>query len=224
MRSQSIEPPTSTYNERPIRPLPKSRIGARLSNAEADTIRRPPAIPSSSPSFDSPHSQSERSFEDGRQFREVNGMPETSDDVCHRFVGQSLDSDEDEETQTFGDSFHGAPDSMYRYPRARSEAQYRAGPRSSGSSGDGYESFENTNNKKKRKIPGAVPLPSAGGAVDGTTQSVNVPYTDSIRAARSVPTSGIGRERFRGSTGRLSGERRPLANTTNNVSPLPNGT
>lgn len=115
---------------------------------------------------------------------------------------------------------------MQRYSRIRPESQYQPPPpNSSTSSADGYESFENTNNKKKRKIPLSGGLGVAPDVVGAgvPTQAVNVPYSESVRAnSTALGMSGPGRDRGRRIV-RSPNERRPLANTSNNIVPYTNG-
>lgn len=96
---------------------------------------------------------------------------------------------------------------------------------SSTSSADGYESFENTNNKKKRKIPVA-----AAGVLGPDMMALKAEHADarglpsSDAAADSPiyasPSSGVGlsgpgRGRYGRQPVRTSGERRPLGASQN---------
>ena len=110
---------------------------------------------------------------------------------------------------------------------------------SAASSPDGYESFENTNNKKKRKIPvsgGAnghhasnlsadltnMSLSNGGevvAAVDPSSGSTGQYYSGGTALTPSTPgsgtgISGAGRGRY-GRAGRSLSERRPLGASTN---------
>jgi hypothetical protein len=109
-------------------------------------------------------------------------------------------------------------------------------PGSTASSADGYESFENTSNKKKRKIP--LPSASVGqsqlsaeiasmaisqndGSVDdgapngGPVAVPQQPYTPPV-VASGTGISGAGRGRYGRQNGHgRNGERRPLASAVN---------
>ncbi|KAF2469282.1 uncharacterized protein BDR25DRAFT_47711 [Lindgomyces ingoldianus] len=140
------------YPDRPIRPLPKRRLRARLSPEQAEAIVYPPAPPSSGPLFSFPYSPAETRG-NGRVGQR---RGESDHHACHCGHNHSeVESEEDEDER-------GAPlPSSPSYHYARNVAGKSAGgataiypkPGSTSSSADGYESFENTNNKKKRKIP-----------------------------------------------------------------------
>ncbi|KAL8943408.1 MAG: hypothetical protein Q9211_000997 [Gyalolechia sp. 1 TL-2023] len=166
------ETTSPVYPDRPIHPLPKRRLRSRVSSETAESILYPAASTSSKPPFSLP-------FHEPIEF--VNGsLSETAGDSLASGIsqGQSLgqgktgyqfkgsDPDSDDE---------GADGLLRRYqaqrngpsplgPHSNSDGQ-RGGivkyskvplPVSAPSpqdSVDGYDSFENTNNKKKRKIP-----------------------------------------------------------------------
>jgi hypothetical protein len=152
------------YPDRPIRPLPKRRLRDRLSAEHQDALALPTQAPNSSPIFGGyPYTQSsERDRPERRPLRAGSGS-----DNCdcghdhHSDEGDSEEDDEDERQRTmqFG------PESLQMTRRdgdyyGNGKAAVRidwdskpAPPGSTASSADGYESFENTNNKKKRKIP-----------------------------------------------------------------------
>lgn len=135
------------------------------------------------------------------------------------------------------------PGRMIRYPRQELDrVPIRAkppAPHSTTSSADGYESFENTNNKKKRKIP-ISGAPGSGMNFDGSSmalvpQSMDgsmsqenaMPYHGSpsgaYSAASGIGISGAGRGRNGKMNVRLINERRPLVSSSNSANALPNG-
>ena len=139
------------YPDRPIRPLPKRRLRARLSPEQADSIVYPPAPASTTPLFNFPYSPAT-----GRTSPRVERRRGESDHhACHCGHNHSeVESDEDEDDR--GIALASSP--SYHYSRNLSGKAGAGGgaypkPGSTSSSADGYESFENTNNKKKRKIP-----------------------------------------------------------------------
>lgn len=115
-------------------------------------------------------------------------------------------------------------------------------PGSTTSSVDGYESFENTNNKKKRKIPNSgsgsghhsslsadmnnLGLSTNGEGLDDSTNGVGQYYgSGSSAAAAASPgtgVSGAGRGRYGRASARIS-ERRPLGASTNGLNAFANG-
>ncbi|KAF2807224.1 uncharacterized protein BDZ99DRAFT_489679 [Mytilinidion resinicola] len=141
------------YPDRPIRPLPKRRLRARLSPEQADSIVYPPAPPSSAPLFSFPYSQLDKvSGVAASRVQRGDHEPHT----CHCGHDHSeLDSDEEEDDRAA--ALQSSP-SVQPYSRSLLGTKSGASaafskPSSASSSADGYESFENTNNKKKRKIP-----------------------------------------------------------------------
>ncbi|KAL8738278.1 MAG: hypothetical protein Q9181_000913 [Wetmoreana brouardii] len=253
------------YPDRPIHPLPKRRLRSRLSPETADSIAYPTASGPTKPLFSLP-------FIEPVPF--VNGSPveASSDGVTsgsfseppfgrnkngYQFRGSDPESDEDD-----------ADGLMRRYqiqrkgslslPQNINKDDHRAGivkytkvsmPMSAPSpqdSVDGYDSFENTNNKKKRKIPisgslgshhsslsaemahmGISPSqefdispPELDGGVGhyyGTGSSV-VPAISSVSGI-----NGAGRGRCGKAAARMSSERSPLGVSTNGSNALQAG-
>lgn len=129
---------------------------------------------------------------------------------------------------------------------ARAAGGYSKPPGSTTSSVDGYESFENTNNKKKRKIPlsnsanghhsslsadmanmgigadgGAVESVEGGGG-NGVGQYYGSGASVGASSGSGTGISGAGRGRY-GRSGRTPVERRPLGASTNGLNAYANG-
>ena len=152
------------YPARPIRPLPKRRIRSRLSPDLADAISYPPAPSTNTPLFYFPHSYTES---------RANSIPAAQsshldhDAACEHAHSPSRadDLDSEEEEAAANALYHdrlvvkghqtAQENASYRQQRAtQSGVQGQPQPPASATSSvDGYDSFENTNNKKKRKIP-----------------------------------------------------------------------
>ncbi|KAF1988694.1 hypothetical protein K402DRAFT_18086 [Aulographum hederae CBS 113979] len=221
MKHSPTDIPSPLYAERPIRPLPKRRLRSRLSDQEADSIVFPTAPPEPTTLFSVPYAP-----------------PERGPVMPGRLAGR----------EEHPDNGH-APPAMMHFTKndgssgAASSRPGRANPPAPGSttsSVDGYESFENTNNKKKRKIPlsnsvnghhsslssemanmGISGHEGDAGAADGDGSGLGQYYgsgTPTSAAATGPGTgiSGAGRGRY-GRSGRGSLERRPLATTTNGM-------
>ncbi|KAG5921256.1 hypothetical protein E4U42_005925 [Claviceps africana] len=177
-RSQMMAPDTvsSLFPDRPIRPLPKRRLRERLSPEVADSISFPPSTPGALPLFHYlPYS-----LNDDRSPFTINvSIPiRTSDIADNQRANASqrnathLDSLRDEYSKQRSLLMTiSRPEVLSRTSResSRPEHSRHTGPQlsqpqhSASSSVDGYDSFENTNNKKKRKIPSAGDL-----SVNGT--------------------------------------------------------
>ncbi|KAJ4005208.1 hypothetical protein NW752_011300 [Fusarium irregulare] len=167
---------SSLFPDRPIRPLPKRRLREKLSPEIADTIKYPPSTHEATPLFyyppytlkdegsppricsTSPTQQGPRT-ETGRNYTpRQNGLGLLDGDDEEAILRSTLVTRSPPKILTRAAQRHSKPD------QARSNAQP---PLSATSSMDGYDLFENTNNKKKRKIP------SAGDAMLNGTQSLN---------------------------------------------------
>ncbi|KAA8567639.1 hypothetical protein EYC84_008112 [Monilinia fructicola] len=160
-RAMSPEVVSPAHPDRPIRPLPKRRLRERLSPDVAESIKYPPAPKTQTPLFYYPYTvrddvtastlvessnPSDRPQVDNVDQNYIprrNGEdPESEDEEVYRaarlYPRQSADNS--------GRSYRYVqkPDSKHPNPQP---------PASTASSADGYDSFENTNNKKKRKIP-----------------------------------------------------------------------
>ena len=160
------------YSDRPIRPLPKRSLRARLSPEVADTITYPPAPTSTNSMFyNMPYADAvaqKNGVAIKSALREIdNAMYGSQDDVedgdkqSYRFKGNEPDSDEEDDMGLIRryEEYRGRGGVVPAAARASANGVSRKAetiPQSATSSNDsvdGYDSFENTNNKKKRKIP-----------------------------------------------------------------------
>ncbi|KAF2179420.1 hypothetical protein K469DRAFT_730690 [Zopfia rhizophila CBS 207.26] len=222
------------YPDRPIRPLPKRRLRARLSPEQAESIVYPPAPPTSGPLFSFPYSQ----IENRGNIRVGQRRGENDHHSCHCGHNHSeVESDEEEDERAT--ALPSSP--SYHYSRnlpgkpVGSGASAYPKPGSTSSSADGYESFENTNNKKKRKIPnmGSTSTHHTNLSAEMASMGISHPHElDALHdgdgpgryygSAPSTPQhnsqgtgiSGAGRGRFgRSASGRS--ERRVLGSSSN---------
>ncbi|KAI9755532.1 MAG: hypothetical protein M1835_000808 [Candelina submexicana] len=160
------------YPDRPIRPLPKRRLRSRLSSGVADSILYPSLSTPSTPLFNYPYNHfTERNGE--KQYTNSTGVDRQ---LCGRDLPcgydheaddahEDLDSEDEEDgagiVRRYQGQQNGLPsNNTHSYPSSVQQMRMSSAmpskpppPRSNASSADGYDSFENTNNKKKRKIP-----------------------------------------------------------------------
>jgi hypothetical protein len=171
--ARSPDTASPIYPERSIRPLPKSRLKSRLSPEQASHIVYPPEPPPVSPSVVSFSHEAANGvptpsrITNGNVHRHHHHREDTPVHN-HCTCGEDGDSGDDEIEFDHPD---------YRYPPQPANGTLTTGqgkvldsvqrrlmeaahisakpppPGSAASSADGYESFENTSNKKKRKIP-----------------------------------------------------------------------
>ncbi|KAI1648791.1 uncharacterized protein F4817DRAFT_332923 [Daldinia loculata] len=164
--SENMSPESSSlFPDRPIRPLPKRRLRERLSPDVADSIQYPPAPQTSAPLFVYPYNAKEDLASLGAEPLSVahrenaaelgqeaglrrNGLGNENDG--HSLIGQARRA-------FVSRPLHDSPGHATRAPlrQGQSRQPNPQPPPSTASSADGYDSFENTNNKKKRKIPTA---------------------------------------------------------------------
>ena len=207
---------TSPYPDRPIRPLPKRRLRERLSPDVAESIKYPPTPKTTTPLFYHPYNLREdvgtNSLVESQHPSERERADEIERNYISRRNGDEIDSDEDEtayrsriysrhSADTTGRSYRYVqkPDSKHPNPQP---------PASTASSADGYDSFENTNNKKKRKIPtpGDSNLNGVHLSSDTVGMDISGPddFPEDVGAGQGI--SGAGRGRY----GRSRNGRSPL--------------
>jgi hypothetical protein len=217
--SRDLSPDTSPYPDRPIRPLPKRRLRERLSPDVAESIKYPPAPKSTTPLFYHPYHSKEDIGPAGLAESEHPSERERADEIERNYIsrrnGEEVES-EDEETayQSRVYSRHDAPGRLFRYVKPDAKHSNPQPPASTTSSADGYESFENTNNKKKRKIPthgdlnGGLSSDMAGMGIgsDDLVDDVGVVSYSSPTSISGQGISGPGRGRY----GRVRNGRSPL--------------
>ncbi|KAL9613851.1 MAG: hypothetical protein Q9167_001649 [Letrouitia subvulpina] len=255
--SDTISP---IFPDRLIHPLPRRRLRSRLNLEAAEPIQYPstlaPSKPSIGLSFNSTtggsstlagKNQLDAEIFRGQNFGFVNG------ENGFRFKGDELDSDDEEgnyairQYQELNQATKPTKQLPIDEERRSGVAKYAKVPLSpaplSTDSAEGYDSFENTNNKKKRKIPVsgsvgghhislATEMAHMGistdrdtdfsqGEADGGvgqyygTGSSAVPATNS-----GTGISGAGRGRYGRAVARISGGRSPLGVSVNGSNAL----
>lgn len=228
-RDMSPDTMSSMYPDRPIRPLPKRRLRERLSPDVAESIKYPPAPKTTPPLFYYPYTAAEETRNARPVESQLPSGRERAEEIDQRnYISrrnpEDADSDEDElayrsriyprhtpDTTGRAYRFVEKPDATRKPPQP---------PGSTTSSADGYDSFENTNNKKKRKIP--TPGDSGGSHLSSDLAGMGIssisddrhgrvdagggPYYSSPSSANGSGLSGPGRGRY----GRVRNGRSPL--------------
>ena len=158
------------YPDRPIHPLPKRRLRSRLSPETADSILYPSTSTPSKALFTLPFNEpgaaangsSAEPSSDGIFSLTSPGQNLGQGKNGYQFRGSDPDSDEDDangsmrryQTEQKGQLSQGlVNDDQRKGPIKYTKVLMPMSTSSSQDSIDGYDSFENTNNKKKRKIP-----------------------------------------------------------------------
>jgi len=159
-QDEAMSPDTvsSLFPDRPIRPLPRRRLRERLSPEAADTIQYPQPPVSATPLFYYPYRKDEGA--------EPSALGNTEQPAEARGVGYAAPGAESEDERVLRRSPQPRSANAGGRPSRATKADYLPRhtadplPRSTASSLDGYDSFENTNNKKRK-------IPSTGEAVNG---------------------------------------------------------
>lgn len=164
--SLNMSPDTvsSLFPDRPIRPLPKRRLREKLSPDVADTIKYPPSTHETTPLFYYPSYSLKDEASPPRAGSTGPTLPNRRTEVGRNYTprrtGAGLLDGEDEEAVLRSTLVTRSPPEILTRSTQQASKQDQARPNpqpplSATSSLDGYDLFENTNNKKKRKIPSA---------------------------------------------------------------------
>ena len=248
--STTMSPTMSpNYPDRPIKPLPKRSLKDRLSSEAADAIAYPPVPPTANAPFYIPRSNSSAQRNGSTTNTASRGVDNAiqqnqnhveNEKGAYQFRGNELASEDEDDTgivrryqdyqqrQTYG-TLNGQ---SYELDNNQSIA-------SSNDSADGYDSFENTSNKKKRKIPTSTNFNASMSTslaqdlanmgltnitIDSTDNGANH-YSSVAMPANSSGTgiSGAGRGRFGRNGRRDPSGRQPLHSSVNGSNAWSNG-
>ncbi|KAI0476554.1 hypothetical protein GGR56DRAFT_666113 [Xylariaceae sp. FL0804] len=201
LENMSPESASSLFPDRPIRPLPKRRLRERLSPDVADSIKYPPAPQTAAPLFVYPYNSKDESTLIGTESPNAvgrEGVARRGQDVSLRRGGFGI---EHEDASLLSQARKALGSRFFHEPQGHAtRASHRPGqarhvnpqpPPSTASSADGYDSFENTNNKKKRKIPTAGETVLNGSHVLHDTAAFGIPSPPNTADDGFADTSGV---------------------------------
>lgn len=197
---------SSLFPDRPIRPLPKRRLRERLSPELARSIQYPPSTQDVAPLFYFPcyafkgntNPSSAESSPVDHGLSQCRDARRAYDSHLGELAGGNGAGDNKSLSGPFQDRSTADVMSQVANQTGRASHAFQANPQpppSTTSSADGYESFENTNNKKKRKIP------SAGDSSLNSTHALNAEITSlAISSNSGSCTADMNGEKFYGNT------------------------
>ncbi|KAL4808730.1 hypothetical protein BDV18DRAFT_157670 [Aspergillus unguis] len=159
MFNSAPDTPSPVYPDRLIRPLPKRTLRSRLSVDAADSILFPPAPPATQLFYGACATNGDV-VNDSKVYAQSDGGRDMSPDSRghHDLYENGVDFDSGDEDGPVvvrrsagfrGSSLSPTPSSQQTLPGMGKEQSIKSSP----TGPDGYDAFENTNNKKKRKIP-----------------------------------------------------------------------
>ncbi|KAK5316887.1 hypothetical protein LTR70_006134 [Exophiala xenobiotica] len=229
------------YPQRYIRPLPKRSIRSRLSVEAAGSISYPPNPPSASLPAYSHYGEDESRLQEDKKLTTYQDYEHEHDSYhdeddhdhdcphshhhhhhhCHHHDEEEDDLDSVDDASPIAQRHSNPHRASPRSPRSQRHGRYHSYSGKSSSAPDGYEAFENTNNKKKRKIPtsGSLSIRQTSlnsdfsqmgvSSRDGSTDDVSQAYDHS--PSGGIGVSGAGRSR----SARKSNSRNPLGVSVN---------
>ncbi|KAJ5512471.1 hypothetical protein N7463_002023 [Penicillium fimorum] len=152
--NSSPDTPSTIYPDRLIRPLPRRTLRSRLSSDAADTLFYPPTPPASQ-IFYGVSADSEEAVNESKVYVQQTVETELSPEVdTHEFeTSVELESGDEGGPMVVRRSGVVRRSSMSPPASGNPHSFPHDTPQTKSSTGDGYDAFENTNNKKKRKIP-----------------------------------------------------------------------
>ncbi|KAE8349159.1 hypothetical protein BDV28DRAFT_141790 [Aspergillus coremiiformis] len=156
MYNTAPDTPSPVYPDRLIRPLPKRTLRSRLSSEAAESILYPPAPPATQLFYGTCADNGETVNESKVYVQQSDGHDHTPERDHHHPYENGFDAESGDEdgpvvvrrSAGFRES-SSSPTMPPGHPGNGSRTQIK----SSSAGPDGYDAFENTNNKKKRKIP-----------------------------------------------------------------------
>ncbi|KAB8233115.1 uncharacterized protein BDW43DRAFT_319874 [Aspergillus alliaceus] len=203
MYNTAPDTPSPVYPDRLIRPLPKRTLRSRLSSETAESILYPPAPPATQLFYGSCTDNGEAVNESKVYVQQSDDHDQTPEPDHHHPYENGFDAesgDEDGPVVVRRSAGFRESSSSPTMPPGHSSNGSRTQIKSSSAGPDGYDAFENTNNKKKRKIPTPGNLAGHLSALSPEFSSMGLASS----APSTVPVDGISWPQGR-SSGRRDG-------------------
>lgn len=191
MFNSSPDTPSTIYPDRLIRPLPRRTLRSRLSSDAADIIFYPPTPPASQ-IFYGVSADSEEAVNESKVYVQQTVETELSPEVdTHEFeMSVELESGDEGGPMVVRRSGVIRRSSMSPPVSGNPHSFPHDTPQAKSSTGDGYDAFENTNNKKKRKIPTPGNLGGHHSALSPEFASMGLASSTPVRVP--TPTDATG--------------------------------
>ncbi|KAI4283943.1 MAG: hypothetical protein L6R38_001816 [Xanthoria sp. 2 TBL-2021] len=197
------------YPDRPIHPLPKRRLRSRISPDTAESILSSSTSTPTKSLFSLPYNEpgaivnvsSAEPSGDAMFSPTSPGQNLAQGENRYQFRGSDPDSDEDDanastrrhQTEQNGPASQGiGKDDQRKGPIKYSKVLMPMSTTSSQDSVDGYDSFENTNNKKKRKIPTSGGLGGHHSSLSTEMAHMGISSTRDFDSSQPEMDGGIG--------------------------------
>ncbi|KAF7592620.1 hypothetical protein BBP40_012642 [Aspergillus hancockii] len=187
MYNTAPDTPSPVYPDRLIRPLPKRTLRSRLSSDAAESILFPPTPPATQLFYGASTDNGEAVNESKVYVQQSDGHAQTPERDHHHPYENGFDAESGDEDGPVvvrrSAGFREPSPSPTMHPGHPGNGS-RTHIKSSSAGPDGYDAFENTNNKKKRKIPTPGILASH--------HSTLSPEFSSMGLASSAPSTASG--------------------------------
>ncbi|KAJ9483321.1 hypothetical protein VN97_g10093 [Penicillium thymicola] len=189
--NSSPDTPSTIYPDRLIRPLPRRTLRSRLSSDAADTLFYPPTPPASQ-IFYGVSADSEEAVNESKVYVQQTVETELSPEVDSHEFETSIELESGDEGGPIVVRRSGVirRSSLSPPVSGNSHSFPHDTPHTKSSTGDGYDAFENTNNKKKRKIPTPGNLGGHHSALSPEFASMGLASSTPVRVP--TPTDATG--------------------------------
>ncbi|CAG8228022.1 unnamed protein product [Penicillium nalgiovense] len=189
--NSSPDTPSTIYPDRLIRPLPRRTLRSRLSSDAADNLFYPPTPPASQ-IFYGVSADSEEAVNESKVYVQQTVETELSPEADNHEFETAVDLESGDEGGPMVVRRSGVirRSSLSPPVSGNPHSFSHDTPQTKSSTGDGYDAFENTNNKKKRKIPTPGNLGAHHSALSPEFASMGLVNSTPVRVP--TPTDATG--------------------------------